>query len=103
MESAYIALLIFLPASLASLYSQTDSLGKIAADFWAWRAKHAPFTGDEQLATKACRCTLDQRRRLWPQERKSRIDASVIPASPRINGGYCVVEKLIRYFCASTT
>jgi uncharacterized protein (DUF885 family) len=27
--------------------SQTESLGKLAADFWTWRAKHAPFTGDD--------------------------------------------------------
>jgi uncharacterized protein (DUF885 family) len=27
--------------------TQADSLDKLAADFWAWRAKYAPFTGDD--------------------------------------------------------
>src|SRR5881392_2156852 len=26
---------------------QQDPLNKIADDFWTWRAKHAPFTGDD--------------------------------------------------------
>src|SRR2546423_3408935 len=26
---------------------QSDPLDKLAADFWAWRAKNAPFTGDD--------------------------------------------------------
>ena len=27
--------------------AQTDSLEKLAADFWKWRAANAPFTGDD--------------------------------------------------------
>ena len=27
--------------------TQADSLDKLADDFWAWRAKYAPFTGDD--------------------------------------------------------
>jgi uncharacterized protein (DUF885 family) len=27
--------------------TQADSLDKLATDFWAWRAKYAPFTGDD--------------------------------------------------------
>src|SRR5436189_4960472 len=27
--------------------AQPDSLDKLAGDFWAWRAKYAPFTGDD--------------------------------------------------------
>jgi len=32
---------------LGSVYSQTESLDKLADDFWVWRAKYAPFTGDD--------------------------------------------------------
>ncbi len=31
----------------ASGQTQVDSLDKLAGDFWAWRAKYAPFTGDD--------------------------------------------------------
>jgi Bacterial protein of unknown function (DUF885) len=31
----------------ASAPAQTDALYKLADDFWAWRAKYAPFTGDD--------------------------------------------------------
>src|SRR4030095_16441046 len=27
--------------------AQTDALHKLADDFWAWRAKYAPFTADD--------------------------------------------------------
>ena len=30
----------------ASASAQTEALGKLADDFWTWRAKHAPFTAD---------------------------------------------------------
>jgi hypothetical protein len=33
------------PALFAAVQTQTDSLEKLADDFWAWRAKYAPFTG----------------------------------------------------------
>src|SRR3984893_18602315 len=40
-----IALLI----ATASLFpaQQTDSLDKLAGDFWTWRVKYAPFNGDD--------------------------------------------------------
>ena len=31
----------------ASAPTQTEALHNLADDFWAWRAKHAPFTGDD--------------------------------------------------------
>ena len=34
-------------ALLAGAQAQTDSLEQLADDFWAWRAKHAPFTPDD--------------------------------------------------------
>jgi uncharacterized protein (DUF885 family) len=32
---------------LINASAETESLDKLANDFWAWRAKHAPFTGDD--------------------------------------------------------
>jgi uncharacterized protein (DUF885 family) len=34
-------------ALLAGAQAQTDSFEKLADDFWAWRAKYAPFTSDD--------------------------------------------------------
>jgi uncharacterized protein (DUF885 family) len=34
-------------AATASAAIQTDSLEKLAEDFWTWRAKYAPFTSDD--------------------------------------------------------
>ena len=42
-----LALIIILSAALGSASSQAESLDKLADDFWTWRAKHAPFTGDD--------------------------------------------------------
>src|ERR1700737_3089941 len=33
--------------SSQAAYSQTEALDKLADDFWKWRAKYAPFTGDD--------------------------------------------------------
>src|SRR5437870_10612403 len=33
--------------SLGPAQSQTESLAKLSDDFWTWRAKYAPFTGDD--------------------------------------------------------
>src|SRR5437867_7026886 len=33
--------------SLGQAQSQTESLAKLSDDFWTWRAKFAPFTGDD--------------------------------------------------------
>jgi uncharacterized protein (DUF885 family) len=32
---------------LVNASAATESIGKLANDFWAWRAKYAPFTGDD--------------------------------------------------------
>jgi hypothetical protein len=42
-------------AVLAVAQAQTDSLEKIADDFWAWRAKEAPFTSDDVKPDRAAR------------------------------------------------
>jgi uncharacterized protein (DUF885 family) len=40
---------LLLSSLILSTSGQTrpDSLGKLATDFWTWRAKYAPFTGDD--------------------------------------------------------
>ena len=37
----------FLALLLGNPLAATDSLDKLANDFWTWRAKYAPFTGDD--------------------------------------------------------
>jgi len=34
-------------ALLAAVQAQSNSLERLADDFWLWRARHAPFTGDD--------------------------------------------------------
>ena len=38
---------VFVIATALSLRAQTESLDKLADDFWTWRAKYAPFNGDD--------------------------------------------------------
>jgi uncharacterized protein (DUF885 family) len=45
MKSAAIVLAFF--ASAQAVFSQGEVLDKLANDFWTWRAKSAPFTGDD--------------------------------------------------------
>src|ERR1700676_3493380 len=37
--------IVWLISSVA--HAQTESLDKLADDFWVWRAQYAPFTGDD--------------------------------------------------------
>jgi uncharacterized protein (DUF885 family) len=45
MKSAAIVVAFF--ASAQAAFSQGEALDKLANDFWSWRAKYAPFTGDD--------------------------------------------------------
>ena len=50
MRRLAIAGVVFLWASVIGAAAQStgvDSLSKLADDFWAWRARYAPFTGDD--------------------------------------------------------
>src|ERR1700747_2335839 len=38
---------LLVTALLVNASAATESLDKLANDFWTWRAKHAPFTGDD--------------------------------------------------------
>jgi len=44
---AIIILFLGWVALLAAVQAQPDSLEQLANDFWGWRAKYAPFTGDD--------------------------------------------------------
>ena len=55
---------------LAAVQAQPDSLEQLADDFWAWRAKHAPFTPDDVNRIERpggmrdwSRASIDQRRK----------------------------------------
>ena len=57
-------------ALLAAVQAQPDSLEQLADDFWAWRAKHAPFTADDVNRIERpggmrdwSRASIDQRRK----------------------------------------
>jgi len=41
------AAVCLMAALLSGASASTESLEKLADDFWAWRAKFAPFTGDD--------------------------------------------------------
>jgi uncharacterized protein (DUF885 family) len=54
----------------ASALGQAEALGKLADDFWAWRAKYAPFTADDVNRMERpggmrdwARASIDQRRK----------------------------------------
>jgi uncharacterized protein (DUF885 family) len=47
MSKTFATPLLLLFACLANANSQTQPLDKLADDFWTWRAKYAPFTGDD--------------------------------------------------------
>ncbi len=46
MKKGYAAVCL-LTMLLGNASAATESLDKLAGDFWAWRAKYAPFTGDD--------------------------------------------------------
>src|ERR1041384_286003 len=55
---------------LSQAQSESESLAKLADDFWTWRAKYAPFTGDDVNRIERpggirdwSRASIDQRRK----------------------------------------
>ena len=71
-----------------------ESLDKLADDFWAWRAKYAPFTGDDVNRIERpggirdwSRASLDQRRKDLEQfeARWKKIDPSNWPISKQVD------------------
>jgi uncharacterized protein (DUF885 family) len=59
-----------LPVLLANASAATEPLDKLANDFWAWRAKYAPFTGDDVNRIERPGGTRDWSRASIDKERK---------------------------------
>jgi uncharacterized protein (DUF885 family) len=82
--------LVILPISAA----QIDSLDKLARDFWTWRTKYAPFTGDDVNRVERPGGTRDwslasinkQRRDLVEfEERWKKLDPTTWPIPQRVD------------------
>jgi uncharacterized protein (DUF885 family) len=80
--------------SLGQAQSQTESLAKLSDDFWTWRAKHAPFTGDDVNRIERpggtrdwSRSSIDQRRNDLEhfEARWKKIDASHWPIPQQVD------------------
>ena len=83
---ASVICVLFAPLPFVS--GQTDLLGKLADDFWTWRAKYAPFTGDDVNRLERpggirdwSRASIEQRRKDLAafEARWKKIDASHWP------------------------
>jgi len=80
--------------SLGQAQSQTESLAKLSDDFWTWRAKHAPFTGDDVNRIERpggtrdwSRATIDKQRKDLAafEARWKKIDASHWPIPQQVD------------------
>jgi uncharacterized protein (DUF885 family) len=79
----------------ASSQTPADSLDKLGVDFWTWRAKYAPFTGDDVNRIERpgggirdwSRASIDQRRKDLEQfeARWKKIDASHWPIPQQVD------------------
>src|SRR5947207_14567032 len=81
-------------AILAIARAQADSLETLSNDFWAWRAKYAPFTGDDVNRMERpggmrdwSRASMDQRRKDLEQfeARWKKMDASHWPIPQQVD------------------
>ncbi len=94
MKNFCVAFFLSSLALFASGQTQPDSLIRLADDFWAWRAKYAPFTGDDVNRIERpggtrdwSRASIDQRRKDLEQfeARWKKIDPSNWPISKQVN------------------
>jgi uncharacterized protein (DUF885 family) len=60
--------------SLGNASAETESLDKLANDFWIWRAKYAPFTGDDVNRIERPGGTRDWSRASVDRQRKDLAD-----------------------------
>ena len=90
MRVALLALIAICVANIAA----AESLEKLAEDFWTWRAKYAPFTGDDVNRLERpggirdwSRASIDQRRNDLKQfeTRWKNIDPSSWPVSQQVD------------------
>lgn len=47
MRRLFLVFLLFLFPALSLAQEKTDALNQLSSDFWAWRAKYRPFSGDD--------------------------------------------------------
>src|ERR1700757_3329286 len=89
-----IAFILGLLTILGVARAQADSLEKLADDFWTWRAKYAPFTGDDVNRMERpggirdwSRASIDQRRKNLAglEARWKKIDASHWPIPQQVD------------------
>src|SRR5437868_1417787 len=67
----FCAVFIIIVAAAETLHpQQTDPLDKLATDFWTWRARYAPFTGDDVNRIERPGGTRDWLRSRIDRERK---------------------------------
>src|SRR5437762_13030890 len=73
---------------------ETEALDKLTGDFWTWRAKHAPFTGDDVNRIERpggtrdwSRATIDKQRKDLAafEARWKKIDASHWPIPQQVD------------------
>jgi uncharacterized protein (DUF885 family) len=90
---AGVALLTFIVICVANI-AAAESLEKLADDFWTWRAKYAPFTGDDVNRMERpggirdwSRASVDQRRNDLKQfeTRWKSVDPSSWPVSQQVD------------------
>jgi uncharacterized protein (DUF885 family) len=93
-KSFCVALLLSSLALLEGTQAQADSLDKLGDDFWLWRAKYAPFTGDDVNRIERpggirdwSRASIDQRRNDLEQfeRRWKKIDTSHWPIPQQVD------------------
>ncbi|HYR23178.1 MAG TPA: DUF885 family protein [Chthoniobacterales bacterium] len=87
--------ILLLIASAITLRAQdTSALNKLADDFWMWRAKYAPFNGDDVPRMERpggvrdwSRASIDKRRKDWAEleSRWKKIDASKWPIDKQVD------------------
>jgi uncharacterized protein (DUF885 family) len=87
-------LILGLFAALTCLYGQDEKLAKLADDFWTWRAKYAPFTGDDVNRMERpggrrdwSRTSIDRRRKDLAafEERWKKINPAQWPISKQVD------------------
>ncbi len=85
---------VFLIATALSLRAQTDSPEKLSDDFWTWRAKYAPFNGDDVPRMERpdgtrdwSRASIEKRRKDLAdfESRWKRIDAKSWPVPKQVD------------------
>jgi Bacterial protein of unknown function (DUF885) len=73
MKKSWTAVCLF-ALLLGNASAETESLDKLANDFWAWRAKYAPFTGDDVNRIERPGGTRDWSRASIDRQRKDLAD-----------------------------